>query len=68
MAIAAVQILRVNTRFLPKAIRPPLWRQIGLVLCAIAYGAMTIALLYDSYQKYTVPKAAVTAPAEQPAK
>ena len=46
MAIAAVQILRVNTRFLPKEVRPPLWRQAGLVLCALAYGGMTLALLY----------------------
>jgi len=51
MAIAAIQIWRVNTRFLPKQVRPPLWRQAGLFLCAIAYGSMTVALLYDSYQK-----------------
>ena len=47
MAIAAVQILRVNTRFLPKEVRPPLWRQVGLVLCALAYGGMTVALVYS---------------------
>lgn len=46
MAIAAVQILRVNTRFLPREVRPPLWRQAGLVLCALAYGGMTVALVY----------------------
>ena len=27
MAIAAIQILRVNTRFLPKEIQPPWWRR-----------------------------------------
>ncbi len=47
MAIAAVQILRVNTRFLPKEVRPPLWRQIGLVVCAIVYGGMTAALIWN---------------------
>ena len=50
MAIAAVQIWRVNTRFLPREIRPPFWRQAGLILCAIAYGGMTLALLYDRFR------------------
>lgn len=47
MAIAAVQILRVNTRFLPKEIQPPLWRQAGLVICALFYGGLTLALLWS---------------------
>lgn len=55
MAIAAVQILRVNRRFLPREIRPPAWRQCGLVLCAVAYGGMTVALLYDGYRKWSRP-------------
>jgi hypothetical protein len=46
MAIAAVQILRVNTRFLPKEIRPPLWRRIALVACALFYGSLTLALVW----------------------
>ena len=45
MAIAALQILRVNTRFLPKELRPAIWRQIGLVLCSLAYGGLTVALI-----------------------
>lgn len=45
MAVAALQILRVNTRFLPKEVRPALWRQIGLVLCSLAYGGFTVALI-----------------------
>lgn len=53
MAIAAVQILRVNRRFLPPEIRPPLWRQIGLVLCAIAYGGLTLALVYDITRRWS---------------
>ena len=47
MAIAAVQILRVNTRFLPKEIQPPLWRQAGLLLCALFYGGLTAALIWS---------------------
>jgi hypothetical protein len=46
MAIAAVQILRVNTRFLPKEIQPPRWRQAALVVCALFYGGLTLALLW----------------------
>lgn len=37
LAIAGVQILIVNRRFLPAAIRPPLWREAALVLCVIFY-------------------------------
>ena len=47
MAIAAIQILRVNTRFLPPELRPPLWRRAGMVLCAVAYGGMTAALIWN---------------------
>lgn len=45
MCIGAIQILRVNTRFLPRELRPAFWRQIGLVLCALAYGGFSIALI-----------------------
>jgi hypothetical protein len=45
MAIASLQILRVNTRFLPPEFRPALWRRIALVLCAIVYGGISIAVL-----------------------
>ena len=46
MAIGAIQILRVNTRFLPPELRPPLWRRLGLVLCAFVYGGIAAALLW----------------------
>lgn len=49
MAIASLQILRVNTRFLPPEIRPALWRQAGLVLCSLMYGGLTIALLIKQF-------------------
>lgn len=37
LAIAGVQILIVNRRFLPKAIRAPLWREILLGGCVLFY-------------------------------
>jgi hypothetical protein len=46
MAIASLQILRVNTRFLPPEVRPKMWRRVGLVACSLAYGGLTIALLW----------------------
>jgi Mn2+/Fe2+ NRAMP family transporter len=52
MAIGAVQILLVNRRFLPPAIRPPRWRQAALVACALAYGAITAALLWIEAPKW----------------
>lgn len=71
MAIAAIQILRVNTRFLPKEVRPPAWRQAGLLLCAVAYGGMTVALLYKMFENVTTgprPKEAASAPPTVPSK
>lgn len=47
MALAALQILRVNTKFLPKELQPSLWRRIGLVACSVAYGGFTIALIMN---------------------
>lgn len=47
MAVAAVQILRVNLRFLPREIRPPVWRIVCLAACALAYGAVSVALIVD---------------------
>jgi hypothetical protein len=37
LAIAGVQIFWVNRRFLPRALRPPLWRQGLLLACAAFY-------------------------------
>ncbi len=46
MAVAGVQILIVNRRFLPRALRPPLYREALLVLCVCFYGffALRVAL------------------------
>jgi len=40
LAIGSVQILRVNTRFLPKELQPPLWRKIAMVAIALIYTGM----------------------------
>jgi hypothetical protein len=37
LVIAGIQILRVNRRFLPAAVRPPLWREAALLLCVAFY-------------------------------
>ncbi len=52
LAIGALQILRVNTRFLPKAVRPPWWRQLSLLACAGFYGAITVALVWDLLRQW----------------
>lgn len=50
MAIAPFQILRVNLRFLPDAIRPPWWRRVGLVACGLFYGAVSLLMAWDFFQ------------------
>jgi hypothetical protein len=44
-AFSALQILRLNTTLLPRELRPPLWRKIALVACALFYGAITVAMI-----------------------
>ena len=55
MAIAAIQILRVNTRFLPAEFRPPWWRRLALVCCVFAYGGISIALLLNMFKEQKPP-------------
>lgn len=42
LAVGAFQILRVNTRFLPKEIQPPMWRRVALIGCGVFYGCITL--------------------------
>ena len=49
LAIAAVQILIVNTTLLPRELQPRLWRCCVLILCTIFYGSLSIALLWNLY-------------------
>ncbi len=46
-ALSAVQILKVNTTLLPPSLRPPAWRRAALVLCALAYGAISAAMVWQ---------------------
>ncbi|MEZ6052916.1 MAG: hypothetical protein R3C02_16275 [Planctomycetaceae bacterium] len=50
LAIASIQILRVNTRFLPPELRPSLWRRAGLIACALFYGTVSILLAIDFFR------------------
>jgi len=45
LVIASLHILYVNTRLLPPALRPPLWRRLALVANAAFYGAFVILWL-----------------------
>lgn len=45
MSLTAFHTLFVNRRFLPKALRPTLWREIGLGLCGVFYLTMTLLAL-----------------------
>ncbi len=39
MVIASLHVLYVNTRLLPRALRPPFWRRAALVAMALFYGS-----------------------------
>ena len=52
LVITSLHTLYVNRKFLPKEIQPPIWKQVGLVLCAGFYsifGTITV------YQKVIAP-------------
>ena len=49
LAIAAIQILIVNTKLLPPELRPALWRRCSLILCALCYGCLSVALLLNLF-------------------
>lgn len=48
---AAIQILIINSTMLPRELRPPLWRRVALVLCAIFYAVVSTAAMYDVVRK-----------------
>ena len=47
LLIAGIQILIVNRRFLPAALRPPLWREAGLLACSAFYAFFTWFVVRD---------------------
>jgi hypothetical protein len=44
--VESIHTLVVNRRFLPRQLRPPLWREACLVLCSIFYGSFLVGALY----------------------
>ncbi|MDE2773512.1 MAG: Nramp family divalent metal transporter [Gemmatimonadota bacterium] len=40
--ISALHVLYINTRFLPEAVRPPMWRRVALVTTSLFYGAFVL--------------------------
>jgi hypothetical protein len=47
LAIAGVQIFRVNRRFLPRALRPAPWREGVLLLCSAFYAFFAFFVIRD---------------------
>jgi hypothetical protein len=47
LMIAGVQIFIVNRRFLPKALRPPVWREAGLLVCSAFYAFFAYFVVRD---------------------
>ena len=43
--IAPLHLLYINTRFLPEAVRPPMWRRVALVATSVFYGAFVVLWL-----------------------
>ncbi len=45
LAIAGVQIFLVNRSFLPRPLRPPLWREMALLACSLFYAFFTFFVI-----------------------
>ncbi len=45
LVVLSLHTLVVNRKFLPRKLRPPLWREIGLVVCAIFFSAFAVLAL-----------------------
>ena len=43
--VSSLHLLYINTRFLPKEIRPPMWRRVALVAMSVFYGAFVVLWL-----------------------
>jgi hypothetical protein len=50
LAIAGVQIFLVNRRFLPPALRPPRWREAGLLACSLFYAIFALFVLKSFFR------------------
>ncbi|MBM3834747.1 MAG: hypothetical protein FJ403_16040 [Verrucomicrobia bacterium] len=52
LAIAGVQIFWVNRRFLPRPLRPPLWRELLLLACAGFYAFFSFFVIRSFVQSF----------------
>ena len=43
--ISSLHLLYINTRLLPEAVRPPMWRRVALVAMSVFYGAFVVLWL-----------------------
>ena len=59
--VTALHTLYVNRRFLPKPLHAPIWREVGLVLCALFYFSMTTLAVYPKVRDAFMPQAAESA-------
>jgi hypothetical protein len=50
LVISSIQILIVNRRFLPKQVRPPLWREAVLLLCSAFYAFFAFFVIRDVFR------------------
>jgi hypothetical protein len=48
--IASLHLLFINTRFLPKEVRPPLWRKAGLIAMSLFYGFFVVLSLRSFWE------------------
>jgi len=53
LVIAGIQILIVNRKFLPAAVRPRLWREVALLACVLFYAFFTFFVIRNVIQSLT---------------
>ena len=52
LLIAGVQIFLVNRRFLPKALRPSIWKEAGLLACSAFYAFFAFFVMRDLVRSF----------------
>ena len=56
LVMCSIHTLYVNRKFLPKEIQPPIYKQIGLILCALFYSTFgTITVYKQVIVQYLLP-------------
>ena len=47
--VSSLHLLYINTRLLPEAVRPPMWRRVALVAMSLFYGAFVVLWLWGQF-------------------